>query len=140
MRTRYRRLIYTEQHLSHISLGESCSHSPSHVYMINTTYLYCVGRKFRVQNIFRIWKRRRNINKTKVDAEKLKPQYGENKSDSVQTSDAFWRSAIVLVSEWSFLMLFCSNSARTSHFSEIQLVCVRPMDEWAKERRRKKRD
>ena len=45
----------------------------------------------------------------------------------VQTTDAFWRSASVLVSELSFkwhcfmfLTLFCSKSA---HFSEIQLVC-----------------
>ena len=49
-----------------------------------------------------------------------------NKSDRVQTSDAFWRSASVLVPELSFkwhsfmfLKLFCSKLA---HFSEIQLV------------------
>ena len=50
-----------------------------------------------------------------------------NKLNRVQTTDAFWRSASVLVSELFFkwhsfmsLMLFCSKSA---HFSEIQLVC-----------------
>ena len=55
-----------------------------------------------------------------------------NKSDRVQTSDAFWRSASVLVSELSFkwlslmfLILLCSNSA---HISEIQLLCDGPMD------------
>ena len=53
-----------------------------------------------------------------------------NKSDRVMTSDAFWRSARVLFSEWSikwhsvmFAVLFCSNSARKYHFSDIKLVC-----------------
>ena len=38
----------------------------------------------------------------------------KNKSDRVHTSDAFWRSASLLVSESSFkwLMLFCSNSQK----------------------------
>ena len=43
--------------------------------------------------------------------------------------------ASVLTSEWSFVwhgfmfpMLFCSNSARKSRFSEIQYVCDGPMD------------
>ena len=51
----------------------------------------------------------------------------KNKSDRVQTSDAFCRSARVVVSELSFnwlrfmsLVLFCSNSTQ---FSEIQPVC-----------------
>ena len=50
-----------------------------------------------------------------------------NKSDRVQKTDAFWRSARVTVSELSFKwhsfmfpMLFCLNSA---HFLQIQLVC-----------------
>ena len=54
-------------------------------------------------------------------------KFKENKLNRVQTTDAFWRSASVLVSELSFkwhslmfLTLFCSKSA---HFSEIQLVC-----------------
>jgi len=53
-----------------------------------------------------------------------------NKSDGVQTSDAFWRSARVLVSELSFkwysfmfLVLFGSILVEISDFSEIQLVC-----------------
>ena len=54
----------------------------------------------------------------------------KNKSEGVQTSDAFWRSARVLVSELSFkwynfifLVLFCSILVEISDFSEIQLVC-----------------
>ena len=50
-----------------------------------------------------------------------------NKSNRVRTTDAFWRTARVLVLKLSikwhsfmFPMLFCSNSA---HFSENQLVC-----------------
>ena len=48
-------------------------------------------------------------------------------------SNAFWRSACVPVSEfffqtgiasWCFVVLFCSNSARKSYFSETQLVCT----------------
>ena len=56
-----------------------------------------------------------------------------NKSNRVRTTDAFWRSARVLVSELSFKwhsfmfpMLFFSNSAC---FSEIQLVCDGTTDE-----------
>ena len=52
-----------------------------------------------------------------------------NNSDGVQTSDAFWRSARVLVSELSFkwyrfmfLVLFGSILVEISDFSEIQLV------------------
>ena len=59
----------------------------------------------------------------------------ENKSDGGQTSDAFWRTARVLVSELSlkwysfmFLVLFGSNSALKSDFSKIQLVCDRRTD------------
>ena len=55
-----------------------------------------------------------------------------NKSNRVRTTDAFSRTARVLVSELSvywhsfvFLMLFCSNSTL---FLEIQLVCDRPID------------
>ena len=47
--------------------------------------------------------------------------FPKNKSDRVQTSDAFWRSSCVFVSELSlywyysmFLILFCSNSVRIS--------------------------
>ena len=50
-----------------------------------------------------------------------------NTSDRVQTSDAFWRSARVIVPYLSlkrlyffFLVLFSSN---LTHFSEIQFVC-----------------
>ena len=62
-----------------------------------------------------------------------KNKFQKNKSDRVQTSDSFWRSARVLVYELSFKwhsfmfpMLFCSISA---HFPEIQLVCDRQTDE-----------
>ena len=51
-------------------------------------------------------------------------------TDGIQTSDAFWRSARVLVSELSFkwysfmfLVLFGSILVEISDFSEIQLVC-----------------
>ena len=64
--------------------------------------------------------------KTKKKKQKEKKKKKINKLNRVQTTDAFWRSASVLVSELFFkwhsfmsLMLFCSKSA---HFSEIQLV------------------
>ena len=53
-----------------------------------------------------------------------------HKSDEVQTSDAFWRSARVLVSElffkwhsFMFFVLFGRILVDISDFSEIQLVC-----------------
>ena len=56
----------------------------------------------------------------------------ENKSDGVQTSDAFWRSAHVATSKLSFkwyrLMFFIISI--TSDFSEIKLVCDGQTDGW----------
>ena len=53
-----------------------------------------------------------------------------HKSDEVQTSDAFWRSARVLVSElflkwhsFMFFVLFGRILVDISDFSEIHLVC-----------------
>ena len=58
-----------------------------------------------------------------------------NKSDGVQTSDAFWRSARVHVFELSlkwygfmFLVLLCFILVVIPIFSEIQLVCDRRTD------------
>ena len=55
-----------------------------------------------------------------------------NKSNRVWTTDAFWRSARILVSESSFkrqsfmfpVLFFCS----LPHFSEIQFMCDEPTD------------
>ena len=69
--------------------------------------------------------------------------FNGNKSDGVQTSNAFWRSACVLVSELSFkwhsfmfLVLFGSILVEISYFSEIQLVCDWQKDGWTDRRER----
>ena len=63
----------------------------------------------------------------------------EKRKKTSQYSDIKCVLAIcsLLVFEWSlewhsfmFLMLFCSNSARKSHFSDIQLVFDGPTDGW----------
>ena len=54
----------------------------------------------------------------------------KNKSDGVKTSDVFWRSACILLSEFSFIRynfvfsaLFCSMLVKIFEFPEIQLMC-----------------
>ena len=66
---------------------------------------------------------------------KWKNKERKNDSDRVQTSDAFWRSARVLVSESSIkwynfmsLMIFCNDSVQRSHF--LDSTCL-----WRTDRR-----
>ena len=82
-----------------------------------------------------------NANPSKMDLLAFRYQianflFQENKSNGVQISDAFWRSALLRVSELSWkwfsfvlLMLFCFILVKTLHFTEIQFVSDRPTDE-----------